>query len=226
MSKLPALTSSVRLPTVIDGDRALARTAWASIRASASPPMGEIDEKSASGWIIDLWKRTSPGMEDREWLQDDLQNGLREGHLDLACYAVRLAMTGDELCHAALLRVGREILTRLSQGRELAAGHLQVVAYLQNAGPEPQRGRGRHWRDDLVRDVRICLCIEAVRCKFGVKAWRNRAGRRDKSKRNPSATSLVVDALGAHINLTERSVEEHIWNGPIGKRLRERGLIQ
>jgi hypothetical protein len=199
-------------------------TAPASVRL----PTGELDEKRAFAWA-DALVSTTPFRLDRESgrkrLQDDLQDGLREGRLDLALYAIRLAYAGDEMCDVALRTVGAELQMPLLQKRDLAPGHLQIIAYLQNVVLAPQRPRGRGWCDYLVRDVYICLCIDKVRHDLGVPATRNRETR--QAKRASSAISLLMPALAKHhnIDLSEKSIQENIWYGALGNRLRRRGII-
>jgi hypothetical protein len=228
MTKLPALTSSVRLPVGISVIRTIDHAAWASMEASIYLPTGEIDKKRAIVWIVSLWERTKLPMEDREWLQADLEDGLRAGHFDLAIYAAQLARTGDEICDKALRRVGAKLQTLLLQRRELAPGHLQVIAYLQekNAEVSPQRRpRGRPLFGNLVRDVRLCLCTHVICRELGVPPTRNRASRRSNS--NPSAISLLMDAL-EHLKVKhlDEATVQNIWYGALGNRLRASGIIQ
>jgi hypothetical protein len=196
--------------------------------ASVRLPTGEFDEEAAIVWA-DALVSTTPFRLEREggrrWLQDELQEGLWEGELDLALYATQLARDGDEICDLALRKVGAKLQTLLLQRRDLAPGHLQVIAYLQNVVLAPSRSRGRGWCDFLVRDVYICLCIETAHRELGVPATRNRWSKR--AKRNPSAISLLMPALAKHhnIELSEKSIQENIWYSALANRLRKRGLI-
>ena len=66
-------------------------------------PTGELDENRAIDYVAALISRVRPGMEKeygREWLETELQKGLREGLLTPAIYAVKAANAGDEICDA------------------------------------------------------------------------------------------------------------------------------
>jgi hypothetical protein len=199
-------------------------------------PTGQLDEKRAIEWVVGLWERTKLDMEDREWLRDDLQVGLREGGLVPAIYAIDLAIKGSKLCDTTLRTVERELRPRLLLEEKLTMpGHRAIVSYVLEH-PEHKRPHGRpeYEFDLLVRYVRICLCIDVVRREFGVPASRNREARhaaqraaRHGARSDPSAISLVTAALH-QLNLhppTEESIRRNIWKGHVGKRLRVRGII-
>jgi len=191
-------------------------------------PTGELDKKRAIERARDLWERTKVGTGDQEWLRAELQVGLREGYLDLAVYAVRLANEGDPLCDIALRTVGAELQTLLVQGGKLAPGHLQIIAYVQSRLLPPPRPRGRPWHGNLVRDIRICLCIDQICRELGVRPTRSRTERRaDRAgaDRAPSGCSIVWAAVCGPYNITEEHVQENIWGSPMAKRLRARGII-
>ena len=185
-------------------------------------PTGELDEDRAIDWVAVLISKVRPGMEKefgREWLQTELQKGLREGELTPARHAVRLAQAGDEICDAALRNVFAEMLPAGGQLPGQGPGWMQVWAYGQDAvlRDRHKRPRGHRWHDDLVRNIQICLLIALVCRELDVQASRNRAARR-----TPSGISLVVAAL-ARINiihLNEESVQQNIWFGPPGELVR------
>src|SRR5262249_55950734 len=205
-------------------------------KSPARLPTGELDENRMIDWTVALWERTDPGVEDREYLQADLIAGLREGELAPAVYATRLAANGSKLCYAALDTVARELQTLLLHGQRLTKlGHQKVISFFQQhpklIRPE---GRPKFEFDELVRDVRICLCIDAVCREFGVPATRNREARRAArrverygERRDPSAISIVRAAVRRLIPLlaTEESIRRHIWHGYVGHRLRACGII-
>jgi hypothetical protein len=158
----------------------------------------------------------------REWLETELRKGLREGRLSLTIKAVEAADNGDEIADAALREVGAELQMQLLQKRDLAPGHLQVIAYLQRAAKRAphKRPRGRRWYDDWGRNIHICLLIVLACREFGVRASRNRAARR-ANKGEPSGISLVVAALARNkIHLDEGSVQENLWFGLPGELVR------
>jgi hypothetical protein len=181
-----------------------------------------------------LWEFSGVRMqntEERRWLQADLEAGLLEGHLDLAVYAVRLAEAGDEICDAALRKVGAELSELLLQRQYLAApGYPQIVTYTTRVllNTEHKRPRGRPWHGNLVRDIRICLCIDQICRELGVRPTRNRTERRaDRAgaDRAPSGCSIVWAAVCGPYNITETHVQENIWGGAMAKRLRAHGII-
>jgi hypothetical protein len=100
-------------------------------------PTGELDENRAidcvAGWI----STAAPhGMEKkygnkygREWLQTELQDGLREGQLPVALYAVRLAEADDEICDAALRTVFAEMVGGAFPERK--PGHLHAPVRIE-----------------------------------------------------------------------------------------------
>ena len=109
----------------------------------------------------------------REWLETTLRQCLYEGDLEIAKKAVEAADQGDELADAALREVGAELWMPSLQGRDLAPGHLQVIAYVQrvtNRAPH-KRKRGRYaW----VRNITICILVQLACAEFGVLPTRSR----------------------------------------------------
>ena len=182
-------------------------------------PTGELDENRAIDCVAVLISRVRPGLEKgcgREWLKTALVEGLREGQLVPAIYAVRMAETADdEICDAALRIVFAEMVGGMFPPEQRGPGHLQVWAYGQHAvlRTRPKRSRGRRRHNNLVHDIHLCLLIKLICGVLGVQATRNPAARRA-----PSAISLVVAALARlkieHLN--EESVQQHIWFGPTG----------
>jgi hypothetical protein len=88
----------------------------------------------------------------------------REGALSITIKAVEAADQGDDLADAALRTVGAELQTLLVQGRDLAPGHLQIVAYLQRAARRAphKRKRGRQLRRSIAPRI-CCLQTQIVR---------------------------------------------------------------
>ena len=208
--------------------------------ASARLPTGEIDEKRAIDCVALLIPMVRHKLEkyySREWLQTALQMGLREGQLPLAIYAVHDADAGDEICDAALRAVGAELQMALLQRRDLAPGHLQIIAYFQRAGqraPHKHPG-GRRWHDNWMRNIQLCQLVHFVCREFDVhptrgpdtRLRRGRAGDdppRCANDRTPSGISIVVAALarnGIHLTLiNEESVQRNIWLGLPGELVR------
>ena len=176
------------------------------------------DENRAINQVAVLISRVRPGLEKgcgREWLKTALVEGLREGQLVPAIYAVRMANEGCEICDAALRIVFAEMVGGMFPPEQRGPGHLQVWAYGQHAvlRTRPKRSRGRRRHNNLVHDIHLCLLIKLICGVLGVQATRNPAARRA-----PSAISLVVAALILlkieHLN--EESVQQHIWFGPTG----------
>jgi hypothetical protein len=194
-------------------------------------PTGEFDESRAIAHLADnlipMMRQKFEREKGREWLETELAEGLREGQLDLAVYAVRMAREGDEICDAALRRVAAELQTPLLQRRELAPGHLQIISYLQDitlTAEHKRRPRGRPWTENVVRDILILLFVGEACRLFGLHPTRARDSRR--AKRDPSGVSLITAAL-AHcgLHLEEASVQKYIWHGSLANRLRARGII-
>jgi hypothetical protein len=158
----------------------------------------------------------------REWLETTLQQCLREGELKIASMAVEAADKGDEIADAALRKIGAELQVLLVQGRDLAPGHLQVIAYFQRVALRAphKRKRGRAWYDDWYRNHAICVLIIAACLEFGVQPTRNRESRR--ADRQPSGISQVTAALARNrINLDESTIQRKIWFGLPGALMRK-----
>jgi hypothetical protein len=158
----------------------------------------------------------------RKWLKTTLQRYLREGALTISEKAVEAADAGDEIADGALRDVGAELQTALVQGRDLAPGHLQVIAYFQRAGRRAphKRPRGQRWYDDWFRNLAICILVQLACAEYGVDPTRNRESRR--AKQYPSGISLVVGALARNkIHIEEESVQRHIWLGLPGELARQ-----
>jgi hypothetical protein len=159
----------------------------------------------------------------REWLETELRKGLREGRLSLTIKAVEAADNGDEIADAALREVGAELQMQLLQKRDLAPGHLQVIAYLQRAAKRAphKRPRGRRWYDDWVRNIHICLLIVRPRMPRVRCAGKPQPGRAPREQRRTVGISLVVAALARNkIHLDEGSVQENLWFGLPGELVR------
>jgi hypothetical protein len=158
----------------------------------------------------------------REWLETELQKGLREGRLTLTIKAVEAADAGDEIADGALRDIGAELQVALVQGRELAPGHLQVIAYFQRAGRRAphKRKRGHAWYDDWIRNFAICILVQLACAEYGVPPTRSRGSRR--ADRRLSGVSLVTAALARNrVNLDEGTVQQHIWFGLWGELARQ-----
>jgi hypothetical protein len=201
MTLLPALATSVRLPT------------------------GELDENHAIDWVATVLipmvlHRMEKGYS-REWLQTELQKGLREGRLPLAARAVEAADAGDEIADAALRHVCAEMMSAGGKLPEQEPGWMQVWAYGQRAlvrGPH-KRPQGHRWHDDFVGNIQLCNLIYFVCREFGVYPTRGQATLR--AKRTPSGISIVVAALARNgINREEESVQRNIWLGLPGELVR------
>jgi hypothetical protein len=157
-----------------------------------------------------------------EQLETMLRQGLRDGALVLTIKAVEAADAGDEIADAALRHVGAELQMPLVQRRDLAPGHLQVIAYLQRAARRAPhtRPRGHRWYDDWIRNLHICFLV-AIACReFSLSATRNRETRR--ANREPSGISVVAAALARNgIHIEEKTVQNHIWHGLPGELVRQ-----
>lgn len=154
-----------------------------------------------------------------EWLETNLQKGLRKGALTLTIKAVEAAEKhGDEIADAALRRVGAEMMGgRIVEGE----GGVQIWAYYQRAGQRPPltRPRGHRWYDDWIRNLGICFLVGVACREFNLLPTRNR-----ESRRTPSGISVIVAALdrnGIRNNrgksYKESSVQEDIWLGLPGE---------
>ena len=157
----------------------------------------------------------------RENLETMLRQGLRDGVLVLTIKAVEAADAGDEIADAALRHVGAELQAPLLQGRDLAPGHVQVIAYLQRAARRAPhtRPRGHRWHDDWVRNLHIGFLV-AIACReFSLSPTRNREARR--ANREPSGNSVMAAALARNgIHIDEASLQRHIWLGLPGELVR------
>jgi len=184
------------LPTLLDENRAINQAAF---------------------WIL-MARHNMEKEYSREWLETELEKGLREGRLPLAGYAVQAADAGDEIADAALRTVFRDMVGGMLPER--GPGHLQVWAYGQRAVLRTQhkRPQGHRWHDNWMRDIQVCMLIVLACREFGVLASRNRASRR--ANRTPSGISLVVAALARNgIHRNEGSVQ-NLWFGLAGDLVR------
>jgi hypothetical protein len=157
----------------------------------------------------------------REQLETMLRQGLRDGALVLTIKAVEAADAGDEIADAALRHVGAELQMPLLQRRDLAPGHVQIIAYLQRAARRAphKRPRGHRWYDDWIRNLHICFLV-AIACReFSLSPTRNREARR--ANRNPSGISVIVAAMVRNgIHIEEKTIQSHIWHGLAGELVR------
>jgi hypothetical protein len=222
--KLP----SVCLPTGVDENRTIDRAAWTSMVTTVRLPTGELDENRTIDLVATvLIPMVRPRLEkqySRQWLEIALQEGLREGRLDLTRHAIRAAELGEEISDKAL----RHIAVEISRGElpDRQPGHLYVKTYAERKllELEPHKGRpGRSWHDNWLRDIQFCTLIHFVHREFGICPTRNRAERRGdrNGNRAPSAISIVVAALARNgIHIDEKTMQEKIWLGPPGKLVR------
>src|SRR5262245_32727040 len=98
MTKLPALTSSARLPT---GEPDVTPVFDTSIRL---PISGGFDEHRAIDCIAAFFSKMLHKLKqkfNREWAETIVQQKLREGSLDLTREAIQEAEAGDEVFDAA-----------------------------------------------------------------------------------------------------------------------------
>jgi hypothetical protein len=164
----------------------------------------------------------------KEILGAIVQQKLREGRLPFTLLTVKFANEGDRLCDAALRLVFAEMVGGASMER--GPGHLQVWAYGQRAVLQPHKRKpGRSWNDNIMRNVQICVLIDAACRGFGVSPTRNlfpgRTRAAHEANRPPSGISLVVDALKLirrrghlrDIHLNEANVQNNIWFGLAGE---------
>jgi hypothetical protein len=221
---LSALKTSIHLPAGIDENRAVDHAAWTSMAASVRLPTGELDENRAIDCVarlIPMLRHKMAKEYSREWLQTELQKGLREGLLPLTTHAVYAAEAGqNEICDAALRIVFAEMVGGVLPQR--APGHLQIWAYGQRAvlRDPHKRPQGRNWHDHFVGDIQTCNLISFVSREFGVQPTRSQ-DKRPNAKRAPSAISIVVAALARNgIHLNEASVQRSLWHGLPGEVVR------
>jgi hypothetical protein len=158
-------------------------------------------------------------------LEELLLAGLREGHLAL-CVKAREAADKheDPIADRALRKVAAELQTALMQKRDLAPGHLQVIAYYQGVSDRAphKRRAGSHGEHDLwVRNIGICSLIRMACAVYGVNPTRELDGPRRSRRRPPSGISLVVAALAKNkLHLEEKTIQRHIWLGVWGELVR------
>jgi hypothetical protein len=155
-----------------------------------------------------------------EWLEKNLRRYLREGGLTIAVKAVDAAeRDDDEIADAALRKVGAESQMPLVQKRDLAPGHLQIIAYYQRVHDRDplKRKQGRYvWSDVWVRNMEICFTVLLACAEFGVEQTRNRESRR--ANRNASGISLTQKAFARNgVNLEEKTIQNKIWFGIWGE---------
>jgi hypothetical protein len=183
-----------------------------------SYPLAPADEPRAinrTAIAVSMVRDTLSREYSREWLQTTLRRYLWEGGLTITIKAVEAADAGDELADAALRQVGAELQAALLQGRPLAPGHPQIIAYLQRAAQRAphKRKRGRSvWYDDWVRNLSICFLVLLTCAEYGVHPTRNRQSRR--SGQRPSGISIVTAGMALNqIHLEERTFQQKIWFG-------------
>jgi hypothetical protein len=136
----------------------------------------------------------------REWLTlalcDHLERSLIE---DLQ--VIEWADAGDNIADAALCRVYAEKRNR----HEQPTVAVEFYALRALARGPLQRRRGNLWYDDWRRNIAIALLVYLTADHYGLAPTRNREQRR---RRQPSASSIVSDALGRHgINIADKRVE-------------------
>jgi hypothetical protein len=200
MTQLPTRRTALLTST------AMTQLPTRAFNTSIRLPTGELDENR----IIGLSRYG------REWLQTELEKGLREGSYELASCAVKEADAGNEIADAALRTIAREMLGGALPERK--PGYVQVEAYGQRALGQPphKRPRGRNLHDNLVRDLIICHFIILACHDHGVLPTRNPENR--GANRASSGISIVVEALARerNLHLDEASVQRNIWFGLAG----------
>ena len=162
----------------------------------------------------------SAGLERLEAL---LIAGLREGQLSLCVKAVEAAdKQEDPIADRALRKVAAELQMDLLQKRDLAPGHLQVIAYYQRVSDRAPHKRkpGRYGEHDhFYRNIGLSILIRLASAENGVDAARNRENRR--ARRNPSGCSLVTAALARNrFHIEETTLQNKIWFGVWGELVR------
>jgi hypothetical protein len=226
ITRTPASGTSLRLPAGEFGQsRAIDRATWVSMVASARRPTGDFDEARVIDCVDAVVSTARYRMERKmslEAIRAAIERLLREGKLTFTITTIQLADAGDEICDAGLRTVGGELQIALLQKRDLAPGHLQIIAYYQRAGQRAphKRPRGHRWHDDWMRNILACWLIAIVERDFGIPPSHNRE-RSVESKRGLSGIEIVVAALHRHgIELDETNVQENIWFGPAGEIVR------
>jgi hypothetical protein len=122
------------------------------------------------------------------WLQSTLEEFLRQGAVD-TLKVVEAAYAGDDIADAALRRVYAEMReARIFVPTQLAAYGIKAVQR-----PPLTRRQGRSSFDNWRRDIGIAVLVFFAIKQFNLGPTRNREQRR---RRQPSASSLVAEALG------------------------------
>jgi hypothetical protein len=180
-------------------------------------PDQALAEDITTRWVAAVRNRFDAAFS-REWLETALRRELREcDSLPFVIKVVESAWQGDEIADAALRDVATELQIALFQKRDLAPGHLQIIAYLQRVSslPPHQRGRGNAWYDDYSRNIGNCTLIKLAVLIFGVSATRSLESRRPN--RPPSGVSLITDALARNgVFISETTVQKKLWFGYLG----------
>jgi hypothetical protein len=216
-TRLPALTSSARLPA--------AKPDLAPLFDDAvSLPTGGFNKDRAIKCLAIFISKMRYKLRaewaakfSRHWAETTIIRKLREGRLDLAREAIEEATAGDEIFHNALCFVAGEMDSRPEPpGLSLVWDYGKLEMELGTR----KRRAGRPGHDNWVRDAEFTVIIWYICRKLGVPATRNRNARR--ADKIPSGVSILVAALGRNgINLPEQTVQEHVWNGPRGRLVRE-----
>ena len=189
-----------------------------SLLVPLSYPLAAADEQRAinrTAFAVAFVRDTLSKEFSRAWLERTLLYYLRAGGLTISIAAVQAGDNGDEIADAALRQIGAELQMHLVQGRELAPGHLQIIAYYQRASQRAPHKRkpGRYaWYDDWYRNLAICFLVQLTCAEYGVPPTRNRQSRR--SGQRPSGISLVMGGLARNgIHLAEGTIQQKIWFG-------------
>jgi hypothetical protein len=158
----------------------------------------------------------------RETLASLLRDCLRRGDLIVTVKAIEAAENAsDELADSVL----RFTYAEMKNAREPMSKQLEAFGERAVLRPPVSRGRGAAWYDAWTRNIAICVLIPLVCAEFDLLPTRNRESRR---QRKPSGISLVAGALKRNgIELTERTIQQHIWLGLPGALVRQamrRGL--
>jgi hypothetical protein len=174
-----------------------------------------LDEEEAiaavAGWV-DVVREKMSAEASRECLEGLACEYLRHGWSE-TIKVIDAAKDGDEIAHAALVRVFAEMLDR----GEMPPAALRAYGELAAVRGPVKRSAGRNsWADNWRRDAGIAVLAYFAKEKFKLRPTRNRESK--KRNRKPSACSVVAAALGRAriITITERRVE-NIWAGLAGQ---------
>jgi hypothetical protein len=156
-----------------------------------------------SEWVETIQEKMSASYT-REWLEAALREHLQKGLVETLKVIEWAERDKCPIADAALRRVYAEMRDRREEPPVTLEAY--IIKTLER-GAVP-RGRGHFWFDNWRRDIGVACLVYAIMQRYGLRPTRNREQHR---RRQPSASSMLAEALGRRrVNLSESRVQ-NIW---------------